>query len=254
MTGPVTTRFGGAAATKSFTWSYSKLKNGEICLKRHYEIDVAKTWKDVAQDDPNSALAYGNRVHDAMHRRLDIKRPLPPDMVDYEYFVKKVEEKAALPGAQLMVEQKFAFTREFGPCSYFAGNVWYRGIADVLVLVPLAVRGHDLWGAWVADWKTGGIKDEPVQLALMAQSIFAHFPKVIHVKSIYYWLKENAETVEEFARSDMIKFWPSMLRRVAVLEEAARSMNYPPTHNSLCKNFCPVQSCPFHRKEFVRQR
>lgn len=248
MAGATTTRFGGASTTKAFSWSFSKLKNGEICLKRHYEIDIAKTWKDVAQDDPNSPLVYGNLVHDAMHRRLDSKRPLPPDMIDYERFAKKVEAKAALPGAQLLVEQKYAITREFGPCAYFAGNTWYRGIADVLVLIP--VPGTDMWVAWVIDWKTGGIKDEPVQLALMAQCIFSHYPKVVQVKSTYFWLKEDAETVEEFTRSDMVKFWPGMLRRVAVLEEAARSMNYPATHNYLCKKYCPVQSCPFFQKAF----
>lgn len=251
MSGATTTRYDTPPGSKKpFSWSYSKVKNGEICLKRHYEIDIAKTWKDTASDDPNSPLVYGNKVHDAMARRLDLKRPLPPDMIDYEFFAKKVEEKAALPGAQLLVEQKYAVTREFGPCGYFAGNVWYRGIADVLVLIP--VPGTDFQVAWVIDWKTGRLVDEPVQLALMAQCIFSHYPKVVKVKAIYYWLKEHAETVEEFVRADMIKFWPSMLRRVAVLEEAARTMNYPPTHNSFCKKHCPVQSCVFFGKAFNR--
>lgn len=248
MSGAVTTRFGGSGP-KSFSWSYSKLKNGEICMKRHYEIDIAKTWKDKDDGDPNSPLVQGQRTHDAMHKRLKNLTPLPPDIIDYEFFAKIVEKKAALPGAELLVEQKYAVTRDFGPCGYFAGNVWYRGIADALVLIPVT---FDVWVAWVIDWKTGRIQDEPVQLALMAQCIFSHYPKVVKVRSIYYWLKEHAETAEEFERADMVKFWPSMLRRVSVLEEAARTMTYPPTHNPFCKKNCPVQSCPFYGKTFQR--
>lgn len=250
MSGAVTTRYAGNA--KAFSWSYSKLKNGEICLKRHYEIDLAKTFRDVAQDDPDSPLVRGNIVHDAMKVRLKDGVPLPADMVDYEFFARKVLEKGSLPGAKLEVEQKYAVTREFGPCTYYAGNVWYRGIADVLVLIP--ITGTDFWVAWVIDWKTGRFKDEPVQLALMAQCIFSHYPKVVQVRSIYFWLAEQAETMEDFKRSDMVKFWPSMLRRVSVLEEAARTMNYPPSHNPLCREHCPVASCVYFRKAFVKPR
>ncbi len=37
---------GIAAKPKEWSWSYSKLKNYEVCPKRHYEVDVLKNYDD----------------------------------------------------------------------------------------------------------------------------------------------------------------------------------------------------------------
>lgn len=241
VTGAVTTRFSGAK--KEWAWSYSKIKNSDICPKRHYEIDIAKAYKDTSENDPNSALGWGKRVHTSMAARLKSKTQLPIEMVDYEMFAKRIEDKVRQMEGELQVEQQYALTRAFAATGYFAPDTWYRGIADAIVL------SGSKRSAIVVDWKTGKIQEDSVQLALMAQCIFSAFPTVQFVTSRFVWLKEHAETDEDFTRADMVRFWTTMLPRVTRLEKMAQTMDYPPTPNRLCRKYCPVVSCPFHGKE-----
>lgn len=220
---------------KAFAWSFSKLKNYETCPKRHYEVDLARNYTD----EDSEALKWGNSVHAAMAARLGpARKPLPDDMALYEPWAKRVDGG---PGV-LYLEQKYAITKEFGKCAYFADNAWYRGIGD-------AVRISSRVGL-VIDWKTGAIKEDSVQLALMAQCIFAHFPEVQKVRSVYAWLKEgdDCKTDDVFDRSDMADLWVGLLDRVAMLEQAYTTQSYPPKPGRLCKSWCPVTSCIHHGK------
>src|ERR1019366_1915098 len=107
---------------KEWSWSYSKLKNYEGCPKRMYEVDILKSFKDAGGE----ALEWGNQVHGAVAARLKSKQPLPKEMQKYEYWCDRVERGTG----QLLVEQKYAVTRDFRPTTYFADDVWYRGIGD----------------------------------------------------------------------------------------------------------------------------
>jgi len=59
-----TTRY-KPAGPKPFAWSYSKLKNFEVCPKRHYNVDVIKSFKE----EEGEALVWGNMVHKALADR-----------------------------------------------------------------------------------------------------------------------------------------------------------------------------------------
>ena len=84
----ITTRTGGVSTMKkAFAWSYSRMKNFAVCPKRHYEIDIAKNYKD----DSAEALLWGNAVHEALAERCGPKRtPLPEGMAPYEPWAVKV--------------------------------------------------------------------------------------------------------------------------------------------------------------------
>lgn len=100
--------------------------------------------------------------------------------------------------------------------------------------------------ALVADWKTGKILEDSVQLALMAQCVFAHHPEVQRVRSEFIWLKEDATTRADFSREDMVKLWVSLNPRIAALEHAHNTTTYPAKPGSLCRRWCPVKACPHH--------
>lgn len=221
-----------AATQKEWSWSYSKLKNFEVCPKRMYEVDVAKNF----QDTGGEALTWGNEVHDKLAKALKENLPLPPEMKPYEYWVDRVKRGSG----KLFVEQKYAITRQFQKTTYFANDVWYRGIGDV-------VRIDDKF-ALVLDWKTGKILEDSVQLMLMAQCLFSHYPEITHVRSSFVWLKDDCETPELLTRQEVADQWVGLLDRVNGMEQAAKQMNYPPKPGRLCRNFCPVTSCPFHGK------
>lgn len=212
---------------KPFTWSFSKLKNFETCPLRHLEVDINKNFSD----EGGEALVWGNEVHDAFHKCLRDGVPLPEAMALYQKWIDRVRAGTG----DLLVEQKYAITKDFQPTSYFAPNVWYRGIADV-------VRINDVV-ALAVDWKTGAIKVDSVQLMLMAQCLFSHFPALKVIQTKYVWLADDCETTETYTRNDVAGGWVGLLERVAELEHAWKSGDYPAKKSGLCYKYCPVLTC-----------
>ena len=231
------------ARQKEWSWSYSKLKNFATCPKRMYEIDICKNFVEVAE--PGGPLDRGDKVHKALAKRLRDGTPLPEDMKNYEYWADRVLRGTGT----LLVEQKYAITRDFKPTAYFADDVWYRGIGDVVrVDKPFVDKGVTYCIALVLDWKTGKVLDESVQLMLMAQCIFSHFPEVTHVRSSFAWLKEGCETPELLTRKEVADQWVELLPKVLAMENAAKTLTYPPKPSGLCMTYCRVSNCPFYKK------
>lgn len=223
--------------SKPFSWSFSKIKNYETCPRKHYEVDVTGNFAE--KQAPDSPLQWGMDVHTAMANAIKGTAPLPPTMREYEGWVKRVLKG---PG-DLYIEQKYAITESLQSTNWRSNTAWYRGIGDVVRV------DTDL--ALVGDWKTGRVKpdDYRPQLFLMAACVFAHFPKVTHVRSEFIWLQEeDCTTSDLFTRESIRQDWSEMLPRVAALKVAYETKNFPPKPSGLCKHYCPVSTCPFHGK------
>lgn len=219
---------------KEFAWSYSKLKNFESCPKRHFHIDIAK---DIREEE-SEQLKWGNYVHDILAKRCGSGTPLPEGTpAHYEVWCDRITRGG---NSQILVEQKLAITRDLGKTSWFGNDAWYRGVGDVIKIVG------DV--ALIVDWKTGKILEDSVQLALMAQCVFAHYPEVQRVRSIFVWLKEDADTTEDFSRADMVGLWNLLHPRITNLKNANDTMTYAPKPGALCRKWCPVTFCPHHGK------
>lgn len=219
---------------KSFSWSYSKYKNYDVCPKRHYEVDLQRNFTEDSEQ-----LRWGNEVHGALANASTGKGDLPASMAEYQRWVDEVSSANA-QGAKVFVEQKYAITKDFQPTAWFAGNAWYRGVAD-LVLVRDNV-------ALARDYKTGKVLHDTRQLMLMAQCLFSHMPKLKRIKTEFVWLKDDCTTPETFNRDTIFKEWPPILEGVKTMEHAANTLTYPPKPGRLCARYCPVVSCPFHGK------
>ena len=218
-------------SAKPFTWSYSRLKNFEVCPRRHQQIDLLKNFKDDSEQ-----LQWGEIVHKAAAKRLGPdKVPLPKELFTLlEPWCAKVEEHEG----RIYVEQKYALTEDLKPTGYFDRNVYFRTVADVVQVRDIV--------ALAVDWKTGQIKEDSMQLALVAQAVFSHYPNVRAVRSDFIWLKEDTTTTETFRRRDMPKLWNHLGDRIAALKNAYDTGDYPPIHNKLCRKWCPVTTCEFH--------
>jgi hypothetical protein len=218
---------------RPFTWSYSRLKNFENCPKKHYEVDITKNHKE----EEGESLLWGNYVHKHMALACGPDRlALPDQMQPYQKWVDRI---VTSPG-NILVEQKLALMRNFGPCEFFAPAVWFRGIGDVIKINGAV--------ALTADWKTGKILEDSVQLALTAACIFAKYPEVKKIRSVFIWLKEDCETTEDFTPADMPALWRALWPRIEALELAHNTTTYQAKPSGLCKKYCPVTSCPFHGK------
>jgi hypothetical protein len=220
---------------KSFAWSYSKLKNYEICPLRHNETDNKKS----TEEDSSDALDWGNRLHKVAAEHFTKGTPIPTDCQVLIPWIAKIKDK---PGT-ISVERKYALTRDLSPCGYFGKEVWYRGVADVLKLhedVALAV-----------DWKSGKIVADSVQLALMASCIFAHHPEVQVIRTEFIWLGHECTTQQIFTRREMPSLWSDLSPRVARLENSFNSGIYSPTPNRMCASYCRVTTCQHHGKRYA---
>lgn len=218
---------------KPFSWSFSRLKNYETCPKKHYELDIAKNYTESSE-----ALTWGNTVHKALEQALLAKTPLslPPEMAKYKKYIASILK---VPGV-IEVEKQFALDEQFQPVGWFDKAAWYRGKADVVIICGDT--------ALAFDWKTGKIQKDSVQLMLMAQCIFTHYPSVKKVRTIYVWLQDDAVSDEDFDRQQVANSWIGLLHRVKVMRTSYDTQTYPPKPSGLCRKHCPVVSCPFHGK------
>lgn len=218
---------------KQWAWSYSRYKAYDACPKRHYEVDIAKNFTDSSEQ-----LDWGNEVHKALENAVLGKAPLPDGMRDYQRWVDEIKDA---PGT-LLVEQQYAITKDFRPTDWFAPDVWFRGICDVLRVSP---SGRT---ALARDYKTGKIKHDSRQLMLLAQCVFVHHPSVRRIKTEFIWLKEGCTGEETFDRDTIVNEWAPLMPLVKRMEQSSKTMDYPPKPCGLCARYCPVMSCQFHGK------
>ncbi len=218
---------------KEWNWSYSKLKNYRNCPKKHYEVDLQKNYTENSE-----ALTQGNQVHDALANACTGAAPLPVTMAYLQKWVDLVRNSTG----ELKVEEKYAITRDFQPTQYFAPNVWYRGICDVLKL------DYAKEEATALDWKTGKVGHDSTQLMLMASCIIVHYPQIQKVKTRFIWLGEDCTTRDVWDRNSIMQHWNELLPEIKTLESASKTLEYPPKRSGLCKRYCPVTTCAFHGK------
>ncbi len=241
---------------KPFSWSYSKLKNFETCGHRHLQIDLLRVHKE---DEKSGALLWGNQLHDAMASAIgtddnnerkfrdQIKdAPLPDSMSGYQPWVSRIRNARA-SGSRVTTELSYAITRDFKPTGWMEHNTWFRTKVDAEV----TAAGGEFAAAW--DWKTGKRVEDSVQLMLTALTIMIHKPAIRAVRTEFVWLADMIparpfDCVDRvsFTREQMPDMWSQVARRVAVLEQAWLTREYPKNPGRLCKRFCAVTSCEHH--------
>ena len=216
--------------SKGFSFSYSKLKNYEICPRRYHEIDVKKAWPE----ERSEQLSWGDRVHEEMATALRNDTELPAEYAGYQPWIDKVNRT---PG-ELLVECKWAITREFQPTAWFSPTAWLRSVAD-------AVKINDMT-ALVVDWKTGkSLNVDEMQLTLTALVVFIHFPKVLRVRADFIWLPEDSQTTLVIDRSEAADQWAELMPRIKSLQKAVEDEHFPPKPNRFCQSWCPVRTCEY---------
>jgi hypothetical protein len=153
-----------------------------------------------------------------------------------------LEKLNAIEGEKLC-EHKMGLKKKDGrlvACDFFAKDVWYRGIADLIIL------NNDKQEARVVDYKTGKSAQyaDTKQLALMAACIFVHFPQIKTVKGGLLFV-----VAEDFIKADYdvatgLKVFSDLDDTLVSRETAYESMVFNPKKNFTCKAWCPVIICP----------
>jgi hypothetical protein len=228
----------GPDAFKSFSlpapikWSYSSWSLFDLCPKKYQELRVLKNYKEADTEQ----ILYGNRVHKAFELRLRENKPFDPEFSHFEETAKTLISL----GGRRWCELKIGLTKDLEPCKFFANDVWWRGVIDLLI-IPKDRKPV----AFLFDYKTGKSRYASVeQLELMALATFKHFPSIKKVNSALIFLTENKPVPSSYALSDASDLWLNWFVRLGTLEAAHKSNVWNAKPNFSCRKWCPVLSCP----------
>lgn len=215
-------------------WSYSALDAFETCAKRYWHLTVKKDFREKKSDAQNEGTITHKSIEDYVLRGKELPIGLVHMKKIYEpYRQMRIEHPDKVYG-----EQKLAINGDYVPTGWFADDVWFRTIIDLMVVGDKT--------AVILDHKTGKVKTDMTQLELMAAVTFLVQPQLELVKAGYSWTKTGKITGKEVSAEDCIGVWNKILPRVAKLQEAFDTACFPPKPSGLCKRYCPVESCPHH--------
>ena len=215
--------------SKAGAWSFSKIKNFDTCPKQFYHVTVLNEFpfKDT------EATLYGKAFHTACEEFIRDGKALPPQ---FSFMQDTLDKLAALPGEK-HCELKMGLTADLEPCDFFDKNVWFRGIADLIIVDGETAR--------YVDYKTGKSSKyaEKGQLQLMALAIFKHFPQVKKVKGALLFTIANDIVKQGYSVTDEGVLWKPWVMKYAALEKAHETNVWNPRPSGLCRKYCPVVEC-----------
>jgi PD-(D/E)XK nuclease superfamily len=217
-----------------FTWSYSSLSLFQQCPRKYYRLKVVKDVKDKETE----ALLYGKKVHKAAEEYVRDGKPIPPQ---FSYIQKFLDPLKEIPGTKLC-EYEMGLTEKLEPCGFKAPEVWWRGIADLLIINGDKAR--------LVDYKTGKSSQyaDVKQLELLSFAVFKHFPEVQSIKAGLIFMVAEDLVRAEYALSQQHDIWAKWLPELSRLEKSYEVDVWNAKPNFSCKKFCPVTDCEHNGK------
>ena len=199
------------------------------CPRKYHRLRIVK---DIVEP-PQDHLIYGSAVHKAAEEYLRDGTPIPEK---FAYIQSKIEPFKSLPGT-LYCEHEMGVTRNLEPCAFRDKDVWFRGIADLLIINGDKAR--------IADWKTSKSSRyaDRKQLELLALLVFKHFPEVKSVSSGLVFLVADDLVTAKFSRDEQEPTWQKWLGEAHLLDEAYKNDVWNPRPNFTCRGWCPVSDC-----------
>jgi hypothetical protein len=197
--------------------------------------------KDIKEPE-TTAILYGKEVHLALEEYIRDGKPVPPQ---FKEFTEIADMLKAMPGDKLC-EYKMGLTKDIQACGFFDENVWFRGVADLLIINGDTAR--------VIDYKTGKSSEfaDKKQLELMSLAVFKHFPKVRTVKAGLIFLVANDFVKADFEKKDAPITWLKWIQETDRLEEAHEVNVWNPKPNFTCRKYCLVKDCEHNGKGHYR--
>jgi len=210
-------------------WSFSKIKSFEQCPKQFYHLKVVKDYSEPETE----AMRYGTEFHKACEEYVRDDIPIPKKFD----FVKPTLDSLLSKRGEKLCEYKMGLTANLDPCGFFSDEVWWRGIADLVIL------DNNL--AWVIDYKTGKSSRyaDKGQLELMAMATFKHFPQVKKVNAGLLFVVCNDLVKDSYDVNRESDLWNKWLSMYSKMEKAMETGVWNPNPSGLCKRHCVVTEC-----------
>ena len=213
-------------------WSFSRIKAFEQCPKKFYHLKIAKNYREPETE----AMHYGTIVHEAAEKYIRDGEPLPKQ---FEYMEPTLKVLLSMKGEKLC-EYEMGLTENLEPCAFDAEDVWFRGIADLIII------NHENKVAKVLDYKTGKSAKyaDKGQLELMALALFKHFPEIETVRAGLLFVVANKFITAEYYKNEEQKLWRKWLFDYGRMEKAYKQDVWNAHPSGLCRRHCVVTECP----------
>ena len=216
---------------KPYTWSYSSLSLFQQCPKKYYHLRVAKDHKEPETD----ALLYGTQLHEAAEFYIGKGTPLPPQ---FEFIKGSLDLLKTLgEGGEFLCEYRMGLTRDLEPCDFFSKDVWWRGVADLVIIKDNK--------AYMVDYKTGKSSRyaDTKQLEILSLALFKHRPEIKLIKAGLLFLVANDFVKVSYEGSQQAEPWVKWLNETKQLEAAYENEVWNPKPNFSCRQYCAVVNC-----------
>lgn len=204
----------------------------ENCPHKFFKTYVLKAIPYVESPE----MKWGNDVHSAMENRIGKGTPLPENM-------QQAEPVAAMcasmpPSFTVRVEYRLAMTAQGQPCGWAGQGCWFRGKLDYIAMPPA------LDGAWMLDWKTGNVREDPLELETGALLLRVNHQSIAHIEGEYFWMKAGQKGFR-YTLNDPSSTFAWLQSRRAEMEKYHAAGDWPKRKNPLC-GWCGVVSCEFN--------
>jgi CRISPR/Cas system-associated exonuclease Cas4 (RecB family) len=147
-------------------WSYSVVSNHATCPLK---VRFAKI--DRLPEPPSQAMERGLQVHRAFGAAIEHR--VDQNLLSPEWYAKALE----LNDCKATSEKQLAFTVDWIPVEWFAGNVWGRVVIDAVYEISPGI-------IQVIELKTGKVYPEhTAQLRLYALAGFIMYPHATEVRA-----------------------------------------------------------------------
>ena len=217
---------------KAAPWSFSKIKAFQQCPKQFYHEKVIKQYPFKMTE----AIRYGAQFHKAAEKYIRDGEELPKRFLYAKDSLDALKRKRG----DKLCEYRMGLTEDLEPCGFYEDNVWWRGIADLIIL------NQDQGLAYVVDYKTGKSSRyaDKGQLELMAMATFKHFPNVDTVRAglLFVVCEDLVRSTYEQYEADTL--WDKWMDNFQTMETAYKVDVWNPKPSGLCRQWCQVMECP----------
>jgi len=224
----------------TMAWSYSRLSDFERCALQFQHKYVLKTIKF----ETNKAMEEGKRKHKMLER--DTIRAIngQPFACDEMSHVHPMLKKFVDGHMAVAIEQQLAFNKKLNPVDWFAKDVWFRAIVDMVgrknILSPL--QDHT---ASVIDWKSGQYRPAEDQLKIYNMSTMLKWSQVMTVTSALVFIDQKKSSPPlTSSRLDLNSLVHEFGDRSEAIQIAVEKDTWEPTKNWGCK-WCGVHDCKY---------
>lgn len=214
----------------SFVWSYSAIECFDPALggcpeKFHHKYVL----KDLPPEVKTPEQQRGINDHAAVELAAQERRPVNAMLAS----ILRMAE-----GKDLVTEHKLGVTSSLAPTGFWAADVWGRGVVDIGVIGATS--------AFLGDWKTGKVKEKPLQGEIFSLMGFVHYPAVQEITFANLWLKTmKPGQPRTYQRADLPRLLATAMEKVRPIETAIETDSYPMRPGPLC-GWCPVLTCRFN--------